>query len=89
MKMWMKNEDINITLHMDFATVLTFIFITLKLLGKIDWSWVWVLSPIWIPFVLVVIIFVIVCLVNLVWNLIDNVQEKQARRNRTQSRQQN
>jgi hypothetical protein len=31
-----------------FAGLLTIVFITLKLIGKIDWSWWWVLSPIWI-----------------------------------------
>ncbi len=33
-------------------TILAFIFITLKLCGTIAWSWGWVLSPIWIPLVL-------------------------------------
>jgi hypothetical protein len=28
--------------------VLAVVFIVLKLLGKITWSWWWVLSPIWI-----------------------------------------
>ena len=32
-----------------FFSVLTLIFITLKLLNKIDWSWLWVLSPLWLP----------------------------------------
>lgn len=32
------------------ATLLGLIFVTLKLLDKIDWSWFWVLSPFWIPF---------------------------------------
>lgn len=32
-----------------FASVLALVFITLKLLGHITWSWWWVLSPIWIP----------------------------------------
>jgi len=41
---------------------LTLIFITLKLCGVIDWSWVWVLSPIWISIVLAFIIgAVVVC----------------------------
>lgn len=31
-----------------FVGLLTIVFITLKLLGKITWSWWWVLSPIWI-----------------------------------------
>ena len=43
-----------------FTAVLALIFITLKLLGKITWSWVWVLSPIWIPFVLVVLVILVI-----------------------------
>lgn len=35
-----------------FAGLLTIVFITLKLLGKIDWSWWWVLSPLWISFLI-------------------------------------
>lgn len=34
---------------MGTLSVLTLIFIVLKLTGLIDWSWVWVLSPVWIP----------------------------------------
>jgi len=42
-----------------FAGLLTIVFITLKLLGKIDWSWAWVLSPIWISFLCVIGFFVL------------------------------
>lgn len=31
-----------------FAGLLTIVFIVLKLVGTIQWSWVWVLSPLWI-----------------------------------------
>ena len=31
------------------GTLLTVLFIGLKLTGNIDWSWWWVLSPLWIP----------------------------------------
>lgn len=31
-----------------FCSILTLIFITLKLTGFINWSWVWVLAPLWI-----------------------------------------
>ena len=31
-----------------FFGLLTIVFIVLKLLGVITWSWVWVLSPLWI-----------------------------------------
>ncbi len=47
-----------------FTGLLTVLFVTLKLIGKIDWSWWWVLSPLWIGaavFLLVVaLIFVVI-----------------------------
>ena len=39
--------------------VLAIVFIVLKLCKVIDWSWWWVLSPIWIPIVVVVILYII------------------------------
>lgn len=35
-----------------FSGLLTIVFIVLKLLDKIDWSWWWVLSPLWIGFII-------------------------------------
>ena len=32
-----------------FVGLLTLLFIALKLIGPINWSWWWVLSPLWIP----------------------------------------
>ncbi|MFW6122494.1 MAG: hypothetical protein ACOC80_16560 [Petrotogales bacterium] len=40
---------------------LTILFIGLKLTGHITWSWLWVLSPIWIPFS--VVLFVVLLIV--------------------------
>lgn len=42
-----------------FTGLLAIVFITLKLTNYIDWSWWWVLAPLWVPFVLV-ILFIIV-----------------------------
>ena len=42
-----------------FCGLLTIAFIVLKLTGVISWSWIWVLAPIWISFV----IFAIICIV--------------------------
>ena len=33
---------------MGITSTLTLIFIVLKSIGLIDWSWIWVLSPVWI-----------------------------------------
>lgn len=42
-----------------FIGALTLVFITLKLIGELDWSWLWVLSPIWIS-VILIFIFVLI-----------------------------
>lgn len=39
--------------------VLFVVFLVLKLTGNIDWSWWWVTSPIWIPFLLLLSISII------------------------------
>ena len=41
----------------------TVLFLTLKLLGKIDWSWWWVLSPIWISFLVLLVIILTVIVI--------------------------
>jgi hypothetical protein len=45
-----------------FAGMLTIAFIVLKLANVIDWSWWWVLSPLWIS---AIIGAIIVCLLIL------------------------
>jgi len=39
---------------LSLMSVLLIIFVVLKLTDNIDWNWWWVLSPIWIPFILIV-----------------------------------
>ena len=46
-----------------FAGVLTILFIALKLLDKIDWSWWWVLSPLWISAIVVILILLVALVV--------------------------
>jgi hypothetical protein len=44
---------------LSFTTVLLIIFVVLKLVGSIAWSWWWVLSPLWIPIALwLILIFI-------------------------------
>lgn len=49
-----------------FVGLLTILFVALKLTGYITWSWLWVLSPIWISFVLVMAILIFAVAVS-VW----------------------
>lgn len=41
------------------ADILTAAFIVLKLIGAIDWPWLWVLSPFLISLALTLVIFVL------------------------------
>ena len=55
----MKNKNVRNS-GKGFISVLTLIFILLKLTNNISWSWIWVLSPIWITAVLLIIIFAVI-----------------------------
>ena len=46
-----------------FAGLLTIVFIVLKLVGVISWSWLWVLSPLWISTILVLLILIPVIII--------------------------
>lgn len=49
-----------------FVGVLTIVFIVLKLLEKIDWSWWWVLSPLWIEAALILVIGIVTAIAVMV-----------------------
>jgi hypothetical protein len=49
-----------------FTGALTILFIGLKLCNVINWSWWWVLSPIWISLSLVLFILAIVLTVAII-----------------------
>lgn len=44
--------------------VLTIVFVVLKLVGVINWSWLWVLCPLWINLLLIIIVAVIIVIIN-------------------------
>lgn len=46
-----------------FCGLLGLAFIILKLTNVIEWSWVWVLAPLWIPAAIVGVIMVIILIV--------------------------
>lgn len=43
-----------------FVGLLTVAFIVLKLCHVISWSWVWILSPIWISVIIGIVVFLII-----------------------------
>lgn len=46
-----------------FMGLLAIVFIVLKLCKVINWSWIWVLSPIWISW----LIFIIIAIGAIIW----------------------
>ena len=42
-----------------FTGLLTIVFIVLKLTNYIDWSWLWVLSPLWLPWIVLFVVFLV------------------------------
>lgn len=46
-----------------FSGLLAILFIALKLTGVISWSWLWVLSPLWIPLVLLLLIAIVALII--------------------------
>jgi hypothetical protein len=42
-----------------FTSLLLLAFIVLKLCNVITWSWLWVLSPMWIPLSLVILVLAV------------------------------
>lgn len=57
------NLNLNFTYPSLFIILFTILFIGLKLTNYIDWSWLWVLAPLWIPITLIIVIaLAILCL---------------------------
>lgn len=42
--------------------LLTIVFSLLKLLGAITWSWLWVFTPVWLPYVISFLLFMGMCI---------------------------
>ena len=49
----------------NILSLLLTVFIVLKLTDKIDWSWWWVLSPIWIPVALILFLLIVLLILKL------------------------
>lgn len=58
----MKENNVNVNIGGLFSTLLLVAFIVLKLCHVIEWSWLWVLSPLWIPFAFTLIVIGIIAI---------------------------
>ncbi len=74
MKLWYNKgmeKDVGYT-GLSFTGALTILFVGLKLGNVIDWSWWWVLSPLWLPVVIVLTLLVVILLVLGLLSLIED-----------------
>lgn len=60
----MNNNKTTVKGGIGFPGLLAIVFIVLKLCKVISWSWLWVLSPIWISAALILILLVIAALLD-------------------------
>ena len=58
------SESTKISSGIGFTGLLTVLFIGLKLTNVINWSWWWVLSPLWIDFALIIVIIIVLLLIK-------------------------
>ena len=69
----MSNEKSNSsTRGLGLGGVLGVVFIVLKLVGVIDWSWWWVLSPFWISLGLTILILLVAVVIVAIREVIKN-----------------
>lgn len=59
-----------------FTGALAILFIGLKLGGVISWSWLWVLSPLWIPLAIALGVVVIALIGAAIAALLSSIFEK-------------
>lgn len=59
-----------------FFGLLAIVFIALKLCDKIDWSWGWVLAPLWGPVALVLVVFAAICLLSFIVAFVEWIKAK-------------
>jgi len=65
----------NTTNTIGFVSALTLIFIVLRLTGVIEWSWLWVLSPLWI---LAIVSFTLLILIVIIAAIITHFENKRS-----------
>lgn len=67
----MSKREINISLLSPISILLFILFYLAKIFDKIDWSWWWVFSPLWIPLAIAICILITIGLLYLIIKIIE------------------
>jgi hypothetical protein len=60
---------------MGLSGILGIVFIVLKLCGVINWNWVWVLAPFWIPLASGLLILIVTLTITAIGDKKDNERD--------------
>lgn len=71
-------NKLTIKLVTPITLIIFILFFLAKIFDKIDWSWWWVFSPLWIPFALVLLITIGWILAIFITALIDYLYDKRS-----------
>ena len=66
--------------ELSLTTILTIIFVILKLCGVLSWSWWWVLSPLWGSIAIFIIVSVFISLFGCISVTIKEKRENKKKR---------
>lgn len=67
----MDNKNKTVNRGIGTSTLLGIIFIILKISGVIDWEWLWVLSPFWIPISIFVVVLLVIFIIGGIIAILD------------------
>lgn len=68
-------KDITVSLGGGFCGLLTILFVGLKLTNYIDWSWWWILAPMWMPTAFALAIVAVVATAIVILHLLEKVKK--------------
>lgn len=63
-------------MQIGFCGLLTILFIALKLMGYIAWSWLWVLAPLWVWIALILLFYLLVLAIVVLGSIFGKVSYK-------------
>lgn len=66
--MIMSNKGNSSPFGLSIMSVLTLIFIVLKLTNLIDWSWWWITAPLWGGLVVALLVLAFILILKVLWN---------------------
>ena len=61
------NKKITIGCLSPLTVIIFLAFFFAKIFDKIDWSWWWVFSPLWIPTLTIIVFILIILILKIIW----------------------